>query len=558
MKQYFTRLKIMVHCCILGAGSLPADISTHNYVDYDPFVFGWHTRGGEHWAGAYKGHCKGRDGYENPLQDRTDTIPGVSHDGHNVTFSLDYVANGFGATKLRGVNCYTVRGDISLEFISPDGTKKEDTLEQGGTTGVRTPLGGLRYDGMRDEPEDVITIVKGHQLPEADEKGNAGGFVRLKPIVYIKTQNSLDDDIICACGSDCDGNSTKLHLAGWPKKLSKGKMALEVESGEDAGKVIIKDGDTVLIDGSGRKEWPLSENFRKDDIPAELTVYGKSASSAENDVTIWYKFFAPGEDEPWTEAKERLTVFEATIRNGDGDGPPEKLVSISAENDYRLIVRPAGLTGSYDWEKSDPQNTLYSFNKNSNILNMWAHASNTGVFTLTGKFKPSGAPDWHEGNIQVEIIKPTGEKTTGIGWTDYFGGAGQFGKFAMQIQPEDAWYLNTAVQEYGGDYEYENINWPGSDYDDFELCETFWNVSSSGEYMTDYIGFYQDYLDDRMAEGITETGKITCTQTMKIYSRGGQNTKVQYQQHTISMRIEFGFQITVTRDGVTQSSPIFP
>lgn len=104
-----------------------------------------------------------------------------------------------------------------------------------------------------------------------------------------------------------------LHISGTPKGLSKGKVILEVETKKNGGEVIIKDGATVLIDGSGKREWTLSKDFTLANVPKDLTVLGKKPSKKKDDVTIHFKYEHPTKKRLSTDAKEQMTVLKIDI-----------------------------------------------------------------------------------------------------------------------------------------------------------------------------------------------------------------------------------------------------
>lgn len=121
-------------------------------------------------------------------------------------------------------------------------------------------------------------------------------------------------------------------------------MILEVKTEDGGGKVKVYNEDTLLIDGSGTKEWELSNDFRMEDVPSPLRVIGKTASAEEDDVEILYKFKWGTEE--WTEASEKLTVVEIEsilpdigqeIDDDDGDDETKVFV-VSVTNTSDVTV----------------------------------------------------------------------------------------------------------------------------------------------------------------------------------------------------------------------------
>lgn len=130
-------------------------------------------------------------------------------------------------------------------------------------------------------------------------------------------------------------------------------VELVVETETDGGRIKILDGTEVLIVGEGTHQWTLSSTFSLSDVPTELTVKGTTVSANVNDVSILYRYYAPENSTPWTEAVERLTVARVDLEAIEtvADSLLENgLICLNAQDEYKnarwkAIIKPAGLYG---------------------------------------------------------------------------------------------------------------------------------------------------------------------------------------------------------------------
>jgi len=159
----------------------------------------------------------------------------------------------------------------------------------------------------------------------------------------------------------------------------------------------------------------------------------------------------------------KLVLLKVEIRNWN-EGDPYTKLSICSVPKYKGVIAPSSEEdeGVYAWTTTpNTLATIDSLEADLQTPNVYAETS-PGGFTLGVSFLHKEARIPRVDSKAIEIVVPTDEIETSAEFDTTGGGtAGEYGKFKMQIQPSDAYYGQTKVEEVITDFDSVNCNLPG-------------------------------------------------------------------------------------------------